>query len=185
MAEEEKNEETQENIEEKEEKETEEQPKSEVGEENKSEEVEEEQEEVSQEDLAAQWANMVEEGGEEGGETQEDLAAQWENMVEAKEEEKAGETQEEFDEKLSVLMDIPLEISVEIGSTSLPIEEVLKLNPNKIVEFDKDIDKPVDIKINGKLVAQGELYTVKNHFGVRITNIITLKERLKLLDDLS
>jgi flagellar motor switch protein FliN/FliY len=183
MAEEEKNQEEsseQENTEEKEEN---------TNEDSQQKESEEsEQEEVSQEDLAAQWANMVEEGGEEqGGESEEDLAAQWENMVESKQTETttAQETQEEFDEKLSVLMDIPLEVSVEIGSTSLPIEEVLKLSPNKIVEFDKDINKPVDIKINGKLVAQGELYTVKNHFGVRITNIITLKERLKLLDDFS
>ncbi len=184
MAEEEKNEETPENTEE----EKAEQTSEEVEEtpEEKAETSEEGgEEEVSQEDLAAQWANMVEEGGEEKEESQEDLAAQWENMVEPQQPTETPETQEEFDERLSVLMDIPLEISVEIGNTSLPIEEVLKLNPNKIVEFDKDINKPVDIKINGKLVAQGELYTVKNHFGVKITNIITLKERLKLLDEIS
>lgn len=184
MTEEEKNEETPENTEE----EKAEQTSEEVEEtpEEKAETSEEGgEEEVSQEDLAAQWANMVEEGGEEKEESQEDLAAQWENMVEPQQPTETPETQEEFDERLSVLMDIPLEISVEIGNTSLPIEEVLKLNPNKIVEFDKDINKPVDIKINGKLVAQGELYTVKNHFGVKITNIITLKERLKLLDEIS
>ncbi len=182
MAEEEKNQETNENENNENVEETEEQKQE--TEENKTE-SETEEEEVSQEDLAAQWANMVEEGGEG---QEEDLAAQWENMVEGQGGETQPhieETQEEFDEKLSVLMDIPLEISVEIGSTHVPIEEVLKLNPNKIVEFDKDINKPVDIKINGKLIAQGELYTVKNHFGVRITNIITLKERLKLLDEIS
>ncbi len=178
MAEEEKNEGIEENKEETLEENSETSETSEQTEEQK-------EEEVSQEDLAAQWANMVENEESQEGESQEDLAAQWENMVEVQNEETITEIHDEFDERLSVLMDIPLEISVEIGNTSLPIEEVLKLNPNKIVEFDKDINKPVDIKINGKLVAQGELYTVKNHFGVKITNIITLKERLKLLDDLS
>ncbi len=184
MAEEEKNEET---PEEKIEQEAEEKEEQEEEKETEvSENAEGQEEELSQEDLAAQWANMVEEeGGEEKEEAQEDLAAQWENMVEPQQPAEQEETPEEFDEKLSVLMDIPLEISVEIGNTTIPIEEVLKLNPNKIVEFDKDINKPVDIKINGKLVAQGELYTVKNHFGVKITNIVTLKERLKLLDELS
>ena len=81
-------------------------------------------------------------------------------------------------------MDIPLEISVEIGSTTMPIEEVLKLNPNSVVELDKFINQPVDLKINGRLVAQGELYTVKNQFGIKITNIITPEERMKLIDEL-
>jgi len=84
-------------------------------------------------------------------------------------------------EKLDLLMDIPLEISVEIGSTTMPLEEVLKLNPNSIVELDRYINQPVDIKVNGKLIAKGELYTVENHFGIKITSIITVQERMKLL----
>ncbi len=156
--------------------------------EEKEEIQEEKQEEVSQEDLAAQWEQMVEGGAED---SQEDLAKEWEqalqeqkgseNLDTHKEEKSVSLTDEE---KLVFLMDIPLEISVEIGSTTMPIEEVLKLNPNSVVELDKFINQPVDLKINGRLVAQGELYTVKNQFGIKITNIITPEERMKLIDEL-
>ncbi len=154
--------------------------------------TEEQQEEPSQEDLAAQWEQMVDQG--EDSSEQEDLAAAWE---EALSQQSSDEQVQEGtakgtslgsalteEEKLVFLMDIPLEISVEIGSTSMPLEEILKLNPNSVVELDKFINQPVDLKINGRLIAQGELYTVKNHFGIRITNIITPQERLKLLDEI-
>ena len=162
--------------------------------ENIEQEHQEEQEEVSQEDLAAQWEQMVqeEEAQTDTQENQEDLAAQWEQAL-SQQETKEYSNQEEknlstsvlsTEEKLVFLMDIPLEISVEIGSTKMPLEEILKLNPNSVVELDKFINQPVDLKVNGKLIAQGELYTVKNHFGIKITNIITPQERLKLLDEL-
>ncbi len=142
-------------------------------------------EEVSQEDLAAQWEQMVEQS--ESG-SQDELAEEWEKALEQQnqqeEKKQTGPLPLTEEEKLTFLMDIPLEISVEIGSAVIPIEEVLKLNPNSIVELDKFISQPVDLKINGRLVAQGELYTVKNQFGIKITNIITPEERMKLLDEI-
>ncbi len=84
--------------------------------------------------------------------------------------------------RLAMLLDIPLEITVEIGSTEMLIEDVLKLNPNSIIELDRYIDEPIDLKVNGKVIAKGELYTVKNNFGIRITHIITPEDRLKILD---
>ena len=93
---------------------------------------------------------------------------------------------EEFAEheksKFSILLDVPLDIIVEIGSTQMPIEEVLRLNPNSVVELDRFIHEPVDIKVNGKVIAKGELYTVKNNFGIKITHIVTPEERLKILE---
>ena len=86
------------------------------------------------------------------------------------------------DSKLSMLLDIPLEITVEIGTTQMLIEEVLKLNPNSIIELDRYINEPVDLKVNGRVIAKGELYTVKNNFGIRITHIITPEDRLKILE---
>ncbi len=156
---------------------------------------EEVQKESSQEDLAAQWEQMVQEessGSEDNQESQEDLAAAWEEALSSQSQENQSEDLQKSEvavslteeEKLVFLMDIPLEISVEIGSTRMPLEEILKLNPNSVVELDKFINQPVDLKVNGKLIAQGELYTVKNHFGIRITNIITPQERLKLLDEI-
>ncbi len=84
--------------------------------------------------------------------------------------------------KLAMLLDIPLEVTIEVGSTQLPIEDILKLNPNSVIELDRYINEPIDLKVNGKTIAKGELYTVKNSFGIKITQIITPEDRLKILD---
>ncbi len=150
---------------------------------------EETSEEVDQEKLAEEWAKMAQQSETEGETTeevdQEKLAEQWAAMAggEKEQEESPPETELIEKEKLDILMDIPLEISVEIGSTTMPLEEVLKLNPNSIVELDRYINQPVDIKVNGKLIARGELYTVDDNFGIKITSIVTVQERMKLLTD--
>ncbi len=140
-------------------------------------------EDTDQEKLAEEWAKMAESEPSESSEetNQEELAKEWEQM--AAQQEKPVEMAEFEKEKLDLLMDIPLEISVEIGSTKMPLEEILKLNPNSIVELDRYIDQPVDIKVNGKLIAKGQLYTVENNFGIKITSIITVQERMKLLSN--
>ena len=84
--------------------------------------------------------------------------------------------------KLAMLLDIPLEVTIEVGSTQMPIEDILKLNPNSVIELDRYINEPVDLKVNGKTIAKGELHTVKNNFGIKITHIITPEDRLKILD---
>ncbi len=84
--------------------------------------------------------------------------------------------------KVSMLLDIPLEVTVEIGSTEMAIEDVLKLNPNSVIELDRFVNEPIDLKVNGRVIAKGELYTVKNNFGIKITHIITPEDRLKILD---
>lgn len=155
------------------------------------------QEEIDQEKLAEEWASMAEASQEEETEEvdQEKLAEEWAKAAEEiapveeatseeiSEPQKFAEVPVEGNEKLEIFMDIPLEVSVEIGQTELPLEEILRLAPNSIVELDKLIEQPVDLKINGKLVAKGELYTVDNNFAIRITNIITAQERLKLFTE--
>ncbi|NPA12846.1 MAG: flagellar motor switch protein FliN [Aquificae bacterium] len=139
---------------------------------------------VDQEKLAEEWEKMAQASAQEVDQNvdQEDLAKQWEEaLTQQADQPPIGEIEGIEKEKLDILMDIPLEISVEIGSTVMPLEEILKLNPNSIVELDRYIDQPVDIKVNGKLIAKGELYTVENNFGIRITSIITVQERMKLL----
>ncbi len=88
----------------------------------------------------------------------------------------------EEDSKIAMLLDIPLEVTVEIGSTEMAIEDVLKLNPNSVIELDRFVNEPIDLKVNGRVIAKGELYTVKNNFGIKITHIITPEDRLKILD---
>ncbi|RMD46257.1 MAG: flagellar motor switch protein FliN [Aquificota bacterium] len=156
--------------------------------------IEENNESIDQEKLAEQWAQMAEVGEEKSEEfqevNQEKLAEEWAKAAESQEtveEEKKELTEKETlaleKEKLDIFMDIPLEISVEIGNTELPLEEILRLAPNSIVELDKFINQPVDLKVNGKLVAKGELYTVENNFAIKITSIITAQERLKLFSE--
>ncbi len=162
-------------------------------EENKN--IEENNEEIDQDKLAEEWSKMAEEQEQESEEIdQEKLAEEW---AKAAEDISVEDTTEEVSspveeitekipiekEKLDIFMDIPLEVSVEIGQTELPLEEILRLAPNSIVELDKFINQPVDLKVNGKLVAKGELYTVDNNFAIRITSIITAQERLKLFSE--
>jgi len=152
-----------------------------------------------QEALTKEWEEALKEQQEQGQEqegnsSQEDIMSAWEEALKQQEGQGVGDsdkssdsdssdTETEGDEKLKLLRDIPLEISVEIGSTSLTLEEILKLHPNSIVELDRYIQEPVDIKINGKLVAKGELYTVKDNYGIKIVQIITPEERIKLLEE--
>jgi flagellar motor switch protein FliN/FliY len=72
---------------------------------------------------------------------------------------------------LDLLLDIPLEIVVELGRTKKKISEVLELTSGSIVELDKMAGEPVDVYVNGKLIAKGEVVVIEEHFGVRIKEI--------------
>ncbi len=132
----------------------------------------------SQEDLASEWEKLVESESIEGQEQITESAAKQLPKEQAASEYTGAESME-----LSMLMDIPLEISVEVGNATMSIEELLKLTPRSVIELDKFIDDPVDIKVNGKLIAQGRLYTVNDNFGIKITSITTKQERMKLVDE--
>ena len=82
-------------------------------------------------------------------------------------------------EKLKKFLDLPLLIEVVVGSTTLTLGEILNLSPGSVVELDNLVEEPVDIKVNGKLVAKGELVVVEDKFGVKITDIVEREERVK------
>lgn len=82
---------------------------------------------------------------------------------------------------LDLILDIPLRVSVVLGRSKRPIKDVLKIAPGSVVELDSLADEPVDILVNGTLVATGEVVVVNENFGVRITNIISPMERIKRL----
>lgn len=90
---------------------------------------------------------------------------------------------EEGTHGLDILMDIPLDISVELGRTSLVVKEVVDLGVGSIVEIDKAAGEPVDILVNGRLVARGEVVVIEDNFGVRITEILNPRERLARLGE--
>jgi flagellar motor switch protein FliN/FliY len=82
------------------------------------------------------------------------------------------------DANLDIIMDIPLKVTVELGRTKLPIKEILDLGAGSIVELDKLAGEPVDILVNGKLIAKGEVVVIDESFGVRITDIVSKMERI-------
>lgn len=81
-------------------------------------------------------------------------------------------------QNLDLLLDIPLQVTVELGRTKQKVEEILELVPGSIVELDKLAGEPVDVLVNNKLIAKGEVVVIDENFGVRITDIISTKERL-------
>ncbi|MDB5084650.1 MAG: flagellar motor switch phosphatase FliY [Bacilli bacterium] len=82
---------------------------------------------------------------------------------------------------LDLLLDIPLSITVELGRAKKQIREILELVPGSIVELDKLAGEPVDIMVNNKLVAKGEVVVIEENFGVRVTDIISTAERIRKL----
>jgi len=85
-------------------------------------------------------------------------------------------------DKLNLLLDIPLKVSVVLGRTRKPIKDVLQMTPGAIVELETLVGEPVEILVNGKLVAKGEVVVVNENFGVKITNIISALERVNTLN---
>lgn len=82
---------------------------------------------------------------------------------------------------LDLLLDVPMQVSVELGRARRQIREVLSLAPGAVLELDKLAAEPVDVLVNGKLVARGEVVVIGENFGVRITDILSPAERAKLL----
>src|SRR5688500_12877034 len=83
--------------------------------------------------------------------------------------------------RLELLLDVPLELSVELGRTRMSIQELLSLGPGSVIELDKIAGEPLDILINDRLVARGEAVVVNDKFGVRITDIVSPTERIARL----
>jgi flagellar motor switch protein FliN/FliY len=82
---------------------------------------------------------------------------------------------------LDMLLDIPLQVTVELGSTKKSVKEILEVSAGSIIELDKLAGEPVDILVNNRLVAQGEVVVIDENFGVRVTDIISQSDRLKKL----
>lgn len=82
---------------------------------------------------------------------------------------------------LQLVMDVMLDASVELGRTHLSVKEVLELNRGSVIELERIAGEPVDLMINGKLIAKGEVVVIEDNFGLRITQILSASERLKTL----
>lgn len=85
----------------------------------------------------------------------------------------------DHDRKLDLLMGLMLPVSIELGRTELEIRSVLDLRRGSIIEFDKMASEPVDIVVNGKKMAEGEVVVIDKHFAIRVTNLVNTSERIK------
>lgn len=81
-------------------------------------------------------------------------------------------------ENISIIMDVPLEVTVELGRTTKPIKEILEFTPGTIVELNKLAGEPIDILVNGKFIANGEVVVIDENFGIRITGIVSVENRI-------
>lgn len=86
-------------------------------------------------------------------------------------------------DKLDLILDIPVSITVEIGRTKMSIRNLLQLNQGGIVALDRLAGDPLDVLVNGTLVAHGEVVVINDKFGVRLTDIVSKSERIKRLKD--
>ena len=72
----------------------------------------------------------------------------------------------------ALVLDVPVSLTIELGSCQLPMKEVLQLNVGSVVQLDKPADAPVELSINGKLIGRGEVVVVEDRFGIKITEVI-------------
>jgi flagellar motor switch protein FliN/FliY len=146
-------------------------------------------EETDQDKLAAEWAAAME---EQGDDTQDDIDA----LLAAGDETPAAPAAEraeldEFDPAarnlrngapdLDVILDIPVRISMEVGNTEITIRNLLQLNQGSVIELDRLAGEPLDVLVNGTLIAHGEVVVVNEKFGIRMTDVISPSERIKKL----
>ncbi|MEK8087367.1 flagellar motor switch protein FliN [Aquabacterium sp. A3] len=82
---------------------------------------------------------------------------------------------------ISMILDIPVQLTVELGRTRIPIKNILQLAQGSVVELDALAGEPMDVLVNGFLIAQGEVVVVNDKFGIRLTDIVTPSERMRRL----
>jgi flagellar motor switch protein FliN/FliY len=124
-------------------------------------------------ELDQAWAEaMAEEGGEAVKRAElEDFSSADGNRPINKEERR----------KLDTILDIPVTISMEVGRSQISIRNLLQLNQGSVVELDRVAGEPLDVMVNGVLIAHGEVVVVNDKFGIRLTDVISQTERIKKL----
>ncbi|KDP85015.1 MULTISPECIES: flagellar motor switch protein FliN [Cupriavidus] len=94
----------------------------------------------------------------------------------------AKDTPSAFHNDIEMILDIPVQLTVELGRTKVPIKTLLQLAQGSVVELDGLAGEPMDVLVNGYLIAQGEVVVVNDKFGIRLTDIITPSERIRKLN---
>lgn len=130
-----------------------------------------------EEAAADDWAAaMQEQEVAESSESTDDDTVGFEEL-----EDDAAKTEQEDNPELELILDIPVTISMEVGSTDITIRNLLQLNQGSVVELDRLAGEPLDVLVNGTLIAHGEVVVVNEKFGIRMTDVISPAERIQKL----
>ncbi|MEA1868300.1 MAG: flagellar motor switch protein FliN [Thermodesulfobacteriota bacterium] len=126
-------------------------------------------------DISEEWAQTMAE--------QAAATASPANGVSHDDEKKAGtgEPESHADVNLEVILDIPVTVSLEVGRTKMNIRNLLQLNRGSVVEMDRLAGQPMDVLVNGTLLAHGEVVVINERFGIRLTDVISPVERIQRL----
>ena len=134
---------------------------------------------MSEEDrMAAEWAAAL---AESKPETASELAAPAESVAAASFTNFAPTPAGAAGNDLNMILDIPVQLTVELGRTRIPIKHILQLAQGSVVELETLAGEPMDVLVNGYLIAQGEVVVVNDKFGIRLTDIVTPSERMRRL----
>lgn len=148
-------------------------------------EAEEVGEEPEDEALDDEWAAAMEEAGETGDDDDDDDEEEPGGAERAALEELQDESslkQGETSPDLDVILDIPVSISMEVGRTDIAIRNLLQLNQGSVIELDRLAGEPLDVLVNGTLIAHGEVVMVNEKFGIRLTDVVSQQERISRLN---
>lgn len=142
------------------------------------------EDDVGEDDAEAAMLAMLEEVPEDGaGATPDDIDFGSASVSQAEFQQLSEPAGRPEVQNIDMLMDINLPVSIELGRTRMSISEILALGPGSVVELNKLAGEPVDLLVNYKTVARGEVVVIDENFGVRITNLISPEERLKALGE--
>ena len=133
------------------------------------------------EDLADEWAKALEEQDETADEDLVSDAFEKAQLEELKDDSDGAPTilaSNPDGPDLAVIMDIPVILSMEVGGTNISIRELLQLNQGSVIELDRLAGEPLDVLVNGTLIAHGEVVVVNEKFGIRFADIVSQHERI-------
>ena len=135
---------------------------------------------MSEEDkMAAEWAAALEES--KPAEVASEVRAPTESVSPASFSKFAPTGMGAAGNDINMILDIPVQLTVELGRTRIPIKHILQLAQGSVVELETLAGEPMDVLVNGYLLAQGEVVVVNDKFGIRLTDIVTPSERLRRL----
>lgn len=127
----------------------------------------------AEQEMADEWAAALEESGDANNEP---VAVEFDKLKDSSE-----PISVEEHARLDSILDIPVTISMEVGRSKINIRNLLQLNQGSVVELDRLAGEPLDVMVNGTLIAHGEVVVVNDKFGIRLTDVISQTERIKKL----